>query len=108
VNKSGSLIATLPISIAAIDTASFKFKYVYLTSKVSVSKNNYYRVAVNGDFNAYDYLAFPAGSKYSLPLSSPNDSRVIFTKGVAGYANTYPGTEYTTYMFPADVVIQFP
>ena len=108
VNKTGSLIATQPISITAKDTVNFKFKYAYLTSKVSVSKNNYYRVTVNGDFSAYDYLAFPAGSKYALPLALPTDSKVLFTKGVAGYANLYPGTEYATYMFPADVVLQFP
>ena len=108
VNKIGTLIANLPISIAANDTVNFKFKYVYLSTKVALLKGNYYRVAMNGDFTAYDYLAFPSGSKLSLPLSLPTDPKVIFTKGVAGYANSYPDTEYSTYMFPADVVVQFP
>jgi len=108
VNGIGSLVASLPIAISSADTVGFKFKYVYLSTRVKITKDNYYRVALNGDFSAYDYLAFPGGSSYALPLVSPKDSKVIFTKGVAGYAGLFPDTEYTTYMFPADIVIQFP
>ena len=108
VNKIGSLIASSSIGITASDTANFKFKYVNLPSKVAITKGNYYRVALNGDFSAYDYLAFPNGSNYSLPLPLPSDAKVVFTKGVAGYTNTYPDSEFTTYLFLADVIIQFP
>lgn len=108
VNKSGTQIAKLSISISASDTANFKFKYEYFPSKVAISKGNYFRVAINGDFAVYNYLTFPSGSQYSLPLLLPSDTKFVFTKGVAGYANQYPDTEYTTYMFPADVVVQFP
>lgn len=108
VNKSGTQIAKLSISMSASDTANFKFKYDYLSSKIAISKGNYYRVAINGDFTAYDYLSFPTGSASSLPLPLPTNSKFVFTKGVAGYANQYPDSEYSTYMFPADVVAQFP
>jgi hypothetical protein len=81
---------------------------VYLTSKVAISKGNYYRVAVNGDFSAYDYMIFPTGSKYALPLTSTVDPKIIITKGVTGYASVYPDSEFTAYMFPADAVVQFP
>lgn len=108
VNKTGSQIALLPIEFTAADTASFKFKYVYLTEKKAISKGNYYRVSINGDFTSYNYMTFPAGSKYSLPLACPTNQKIIFTKGIAGSAMTYPASEFTTYMFPADVVLQFP
>jgi len=108
INKSGTQLAKLSISIAASDTTNFKFKYDYLPTKIAISKGNYYRVALNGDFIAYDYLFFPTGSTFSLPLPSPTNTKFVFTKGVAGYANQYPDTEYSTYMFPADIVVQFP
>jgi hypothetical protein len=108
INKSGTQIAKLPILVSASDTTNYRFKYDFLPSKVAISKGNYYRVAVNGDFTAYDYLSFPTGSPFSLPLPLPTNTKFIFTKGVAGYANQYPDTEYTTYLFPADVVVQFP
>ena len=75
---------------------------------MAVSKDNYYRVVLNGDFLAYDYLTFPTGNSNSLPLPLPTNNKFVFTKGVTGYANQYPETEYTTYMFPADVLLQFP
>lgn len=108
VNKNGTQIAKMPITISASDTMNFKFKYVYLSNKLSISKNNYYRVALNGDFTAYNYLTFPSGSSYSLPLPLPTNPKFVFTKGVTGYANLYPDTEFANYMFPADVVVQFP
>ncbi|HTH56184.1 MAG TPA: hypothetical protein VL728_09060 [Cyclobacteriaceae bacterium] len=108
VNKSGKLLTTTPITIGVADTASFKFTYVALANKISISKGVYYRIAINGDFTAYDYLTFPTGNQMSLPLPLPTNSKFIFTNGVAGYANQYPDTEFSTYMFPADVVIQFP
>lgn len=108
VNKTGTQIAMLPIEFTAADTANFKFKYVYLTEKKSITKGNYYRVAINGDFTSYNYMTFPVGSKYSLPLPCPTNQKIIFTKGVAGSALSYPATEFATYMFPADVVLQFP
>lgn len=108
VNKSGKLLTSIPITIAASDTANFKFSYITLSAKVSISKGIYYRVALNGDFTAYDYLAFPQGSSSSLPLALATDTKFIFTKGVTGYANQYPDNEFKTYLFPADVVVQFP
>lgn len=108
VNKTGTQIAKLPISISASDTVNFKFKYDYLPSKVALTKGNYYRVALNGDFTAYNYLTFPSGGQSSLPLALASDPKFVFTKGVTGYANQYPDTDFLNYMFPADVVVQFP
>lgn len=108
VNKSGKLLTRVPIIIGASDTANFKFSYVTLATKVSISKGTYYRVAINGDFTAYDYMTFAQGSSLGLPTALAADPKFVFTKGVSGYADQYPDNEFTTYLFPADVVVQFP
>ena len=103
VSKTGTVIANQTITLAAGDTAAFKFKYVSLSSKATISKGVYYCVVANGAFSKYDYITIPFGA---LPLTSPTESRFKFTKGV--YGLTYPDGEFTGFIFPADVVIQFP
>jgi hypothetical protein len=103
VSKTGIAVASQTITITASDTAAFKFKYVNLTSKIAVSKGVYYRVVANGNFVNYNYITIPFSA---LPLTSPTDSKFKFTKGV--YGLSYPDGEFTSFIFPADVVIQFP
>jgi hypothetical protein len=108
VNKTGSLIASLPIAISASDTANFKFKYGFLSSKVAISKGVYYRVVLAGNFTAYNYMYFRIGSTYKIPVALPTDTKFVFTKGVTGVSSLYPDSEYSGFLFPADVVVQFP
>jgi len=108
VNKSGKLLTSIPITIGASDTANFKFSYATLATKISITKGVYYRVAVNGDFTAYNYMTFPQGSSLTLPLPLATDAKFVFTKGVSGYANQYPDNMFNNYLFTSDVMLQFP
>jgi len=103
VSKTGTVVASQSLTLAVGDTAAFKFKYVSLSSKVAILKGVYYRVVANGAFSNYDYITIPFGT---LPLTSPSEPKFKFTKGV--YGLTYPDGEFTGFIFPADVVIQFP
>lgn len=103
VSKTGTVVVNQTITFDASDTAAFKFKYGYLPSKVAISKDVYYRVVANGGFSNYYYITIPFGA---LPLTSPTEPKFKFTKGV--YGLNYPDGEFTGFIFPADVVVQFP